>query len=332
MKSAHELMTAAEYARVLRPLLPVHAFRPESRHLIPISVHLAAFIGSCLLLRAAESWWMCLACALLMGHEIACLGFLAHDVSHRSVVRSRWMTAALEMLLFGVNSIPPVLWRKVHNQNHHAETNTLKDPDRRFMREEQTWATRFYAWLLFPSSEGMAHNPVVLFQFIPYIFRHVVAAFLPGGMKISVVPNKPVFTWRQKWRMVAELGIIALIEHGIWRLTGGEWWKFFWAYPVALGVASAVVMTYVFTNHFLNPLCEHTDPVVGTTSVTVPRWVDWMHDNFSYHTEHHVFPGMNPRHYPEVSRLLQAHFPERYNRVALREAWRQLWKKGGYLG
>jgi fatty acid desaturase len=90
-------------------------------------------------------------------------------------------------------------------------------------------------------------------------------------------------------------------------------------------------MLYVFTNHFLNPLCEHSDPLVGSTSVIVPRWMDWLHDNFSYHTEHHVFPGMNPRYYPEVSRLLQKHFPDRYNRVPFGEAWRRIWQQEEFI-
>lgn len=324
-------MTAGEYVRVLRPLLPPESFRPDRRALLPMAAHLALFLGTCLLLRATDAWWVGPLCAVVIGHEIACLGFLAHDVSHRTVVRSRWGASMLEMLLFGLNNIPPTLWRRMHNQNHHAETNTLKDPDRNFLKSESTWATRLYAALLLPGKEGLEHNPLILLQFIPYVLRNILVSFLPGGMKPSLVTNKPLFTVRQKLRLAGELGVITLLEYGVLHLVGGDWGKFFWAYPAALCVASAVVMTYVFTNHFLNPLCEHTDPVTGTTSVIVPRWVDWMHDNFSYHTEHHVFPGMNPRHYPAVSRLLQERFPDRYNRVSLREAWRQLRRKGEFL-
>ena len=56
-------------------------------------------------------------------------------------------------------------------------------------------------------------------------------------------------------------------------------------------LASSVVMGYIFTNHLPNPLCEHSDPLIGSTSVIVPRWIDWLHVNFSYHTEHYVFPA-----------------------------------------
>ena len=107
--------------------------------------------------------------------------------------------------------------------------------------------------------------------------------------------------------------------------------QYFFAVGLPLLVASSVSMAYIWTNHLLNPLCEHTDPLIGSTSVIVPRWADWLHDNFSYHTEHHIFPGMNPRYYPEVAKLLQLHFPDRYNRIPFGEAWRRIWQQEEYI-
>ena len=42
-------------------------------------------------------------------------------------------------------------------------------------------------------------------------------------------------------------------------------------------------------------------------------------------------PAMNPRYYPAVSRLLQQHFPDRYNRVAFGEAWRRIWQQEEFI-
>ena len=152
-----------------------------------------------------------------------------------------------------------------------------------------------------------------------------------NGIKPAVVPFKPSYTTRQRISIVIEIGILGLLQYGIWLLVGADLWRYLCASPIPILVSSSVVMLYVFTNHFLNPLCEHTDPLAGSTSVIVPKWVDWLHDNFSYHTEHHVFPNMNPRYYPEVASLLSKHFPERYNRLPLREAWRRLWKQEDFM-
>jgi fatty acid desaturase len=53
---------------------------------------------------------------------------------------------------------------------------------------------------------------------------------------------------------------------------------------------------------------------------------DWLHSNFSYHTEHHLFPNVSADFYPLVSKLLLEHYPTRYHRIPLAEAWRLLWK------
>ena len=85
-------------------------------------------------------------------------------------------------------------------------------------------------------------------------------------------------------------------------------------------------MVYIFTNHSKNPLCESNDPLASSTSVAVPHVFDKLHQNFSFHTEHHLFPGMSSEHYPLVSELLKKEFPERYHRRAIGEVWHQLWR------
>ena len=173
--------------------------------------------------------------------------------------------------------------------------------------------------------------PFVLFHFVTYIVRHTFTTLLPDEAKPSIVTAKPRYTGFRRLAIFAEIVWLGALQVGIWHLVGGEWARYVWASPVALLVASSVMMAYVFTNHFLNPLCEHADPLIGSTSVIVPRWMDWLHDNFSYHTEHHVFPGINPRHFPAVSRLLAEHFPERYQRIPFREAWRRLWAQDEFI-
>ena len=89
--------------------------------------------------------------------------------------------------------------------------------------------------------------------------------------------------------------------------------------------------SHVFTNHFLNLLGDGTDPVKATTSVIVPTWFDRLHFNFSYHTEHHLFPNMNSEYYPALSRILAEHFGREYNRILIGSAWSQLWKLESFV-
>lgn len=331
MKLGSELKVQSDYARIIRPHLPPQAFAPDPRHLVRIAAHLLVALAGYLVLRAAGAWWVMLPVSLLIGHSMACLLFLAHDVSHSSVVGSRAAKRSLELLLWGLNVIPPTLWRRLHNHTHHVENNTVRDTDRPYRASENTVAVWAYNRLFFPNRRTPLHGPLVPFHFITYIVRHVVTALLPAGRRPSIVTFKPNYTAAHRFAILAELLVICAIQFGIWRLMSGDWLRYVFAVPIPLLAASSVAMAYIWTNHMLNPLCEHADPLVGSTSVVVPRWVDWLHDNFSYHTEHHVFPSMNPRYYPEVSRLLEHHFPDRYNRIRFGNAWRRIWQQDEFI-
>lgn len=324
-------ISQAEYVETLRPLLPPEAFSPDAQHLVRIALHLFIALAGYLVLRAADAWWVMLPTSLAIGHSMACLLFLAHDVSHNSVVRGHLSKRGLELLLWGLNAIPPTLWHRLHNQTHHAETNTVRDPDRAFRASENTPAVRAYNRLLFPNRMSPSQHPFVLFHFVTYIVGHTVTALLPGRAKPSTVTFKPHYTTAHRLEIAVELAFIGLAQLGIWWLMKSDWHCYLFAVPIPLFAASAVTMAYVWTNHLLKPLCEHSDPLASSTSVIVPHWVDWLHDNFSYHTEHHVFPGMNPRYYPEVSRLLKQHFPDRYHRISFGEAWRRIWEQEEFI-
>ena len=98
-------------------------------------------------------------------------------------------------------------------------------------------------------------------------------------------------------------------------------WSFLFVYVVPVLVANGIVMSYIATNHFLNPLTETNDPLANTLSVTAPRWLERLHLQFGYHVEHHLFPAMSTRHAPPVRDLLIARWPERYQSMPL---WRAL--------
>jgi fatty acid desaturase len=59
-------------------------------------------------------------------------------------------------------------------------------------------------------------------------------------------------------------------------------------------------------------------------SIRVPKLFDQLHLNFSYHPEHHIFPGINSDYYPRVQELLETHYPARLNLLPAGEAWRLL--------
>jgi hypothetical protein len=76
----------------------------------------------------------------------------------------------------------------------------------------------------------------------------------------------------------------------------------------------------------LNPHTEINDPLANSLSVTVPRWVDVLHFNFSYHTEHHLYPGMSAKWAPLVKAELKKQFPDQYHELPMWKAMLFIWK------
>jgi fatty acid desaturase len=171
----------------LRSLLPKEAFVPNPRKLRWVVVHLAIVLTCLIALRNVSGIGVSALISFVIGHSLACLAFVAHELSHGAVLRSRSAVYPLELLAWGLNWIPPTLWRRVHNQSHHGHANTVHDPDRQFLATEQTRSTRLYSLLFYPQKGTSPFNPLVALHFIPYILRNLAAAFVPLK-KPGIVP------------------------------------------------------------------------------------------------------------------------------------------------
>ena len=315
----------ASCIRKIRASLPPEAFQPSPARLGHLVLHCAAIVVGYL---AIKRWPIAgPVVAIAIGHSLACLAFVAHEISHNAVIRNRPVKYLLTLVALGINTVPPTMWSRLHNDAHHGHANTIDDPDRPFIDGEQSVAANAYAAATMPSRETSRGNVMIFAHFVTYIGRHLVTVFYAPGRKPSIVTRRPGYRRAERHAIVAELGVIAMMQYGVWMLCGRSWLNYFWASPAALCVASAVIMSYVFTNHFLNPISHAHDPLTGTTSVRVPRFFDRLHSNFSFHTEHHLFPSLNSDYYPLVSEALKDEAPDAYRQLNFGEAWRQLWEQ-----
>lgn len=320
-----------DYIRKVRNDLPPEAFSPVPRKLIRMFGYVALIGVACVTFRLSSPILVHVLLSMFIGNTLACVAFLAHELSHGAIVRSRILRYACEFFFWGLLLIPATMWRRVHNQTHHTHASTARDPDRAFFRSESSRLTRCYSRIFYPSNQNLRWNPIVAFHFIPYILRNILASFYKSSAKPPIVPAKPSYSMTEHIAIVCELGGVLALQVAIYLAVGSNWIAYFWASPAAYLITSAVTMTYIFTNHFLNPISEASDPLLGTTSVVVPRLFNRLHENFSFHTEHHLFPTINSAFYPVVTAALQKHFPDRYNRLRLLEAWRRLWQSNEFV-
>ena len=130
---------------------------------------------------------------------------------------------------------------------------------------------------------------------------------------------------KARWTIVGEVLLIALIHLSIMAYLNFNPLKLFLSYFLPIGIGYAGVIFYIYTNHMLCPMTEINDPLVNSTSLRVPKIIDLLHFNFSYHAEHHIFPGINSNYYPLVQALVKTQYPDRANYVmGAGQAWQML--------
>ena len=123
-----------EYIRQIRADLPAAAFSLAPKKLVRMFVYLALIVSAYLAFHLTSSVLVYALLSIFIGHTLACIGFLAHELAHGAIIRARLPRYAFEYFFWALVLIPATVWKRVHNHTHHAHANTPRDPDRRFLR------------------------------------------------------------------------------------------------------------------------------------------------------------------------------------------------------
>jgi fatty acid desaturase len=309
-----DLHTFAWYAARITPYLPKKAFKPVPSRLWGGLAYLLIVITGFLTIGLFNlNPFIYLAIAVVLGTSFAAMGFLGHEILHGTVVRTAWLRDLLGAIAFWPLTTGPKLWRKWHNLTHHVHTQHEEhDPD---------------AW---PTFNRLAKSRLLRWMYrLPHSFRAFVS-FAALAVQFTV-HSANMFTvyikeFNPKKRPI--VWVEAILPWATW--IGLLIWigplKWFFAFLLPLLIANFIVMAYISTNHRLNPITSINDPLANSLTVTVPKWVDVLHFNFSYHTEHHLFPGVSSKYYPLVKEQIKRMWPERYHEMPLGQALKALWK------
>lgn len=326
-------ITQAEYAKNLRPLLPAEAFLPNRSTVGLLLINVAILIMGWSIARYLDQWswyllWLYIPFALVMGNSIIVLFFSTHDLLHSKAVKNaslRWIMSLIGLTMLWT---PPTFWKAVHNREHHGKTNSLHDPDRNYLYEQPKNWGKWIQNLFVPSAEvhpfwlvvGMAHAlGMHTFRNLSSVllFNNKLAEYPPAAFKVSP---------KERRAIALELLLILGLHLSILFYLDFHPVKLILAYFLPIWIGSAGSIFYIYTNHMLCRMTSVNDPLINSVSLQVPKIFDLLHLNFSYHTEHHIFPGMNSNYYPKVQALLQAHYGDRFNLLSVGEAWRLLLK------
>ncbi|NMD69187.1 acyl-CoA desaturase [Bacillus sp. DNRA2] len=298
-----EFQSFGWYAAQIKPHLPQEAFKPVPTRLLGGLAYLI-IISVCMVSISYFDLnvWLNTLLSLVIGFCFSGIGFLGHEVLHGTVIKNARIRNVIGAICFWPFTTGPLLWRKWHNSTHHVHTqHAEKDPD--------TWSTAEVI-LKSPLLRALFRMPKLfrsisycLFLFINFnthstrMFIRFIKEFKPENRRTVWVQF--VFPW------LFWIGLIFLI--------GPVKWCFVYLIPAMIG--NFIVSSYIATNHNLNPQTDTNDPLANSLTVTVPKWIDVLHYQFSLHTEHHMFPSMNPKYYPLVQTYIKKMWPERYHEM-----------------
>lgn len=309
-----ELHNVGWYANKILPQLPKNVFKPVPSRLLGGLAYIIIIVSGIMTINLLDlNKFISLIISLVLGFSFSSIGFLGHEILHGTVVRRPWLRNFLGGVAFLPLSVGPILWIKWHNMSHHGNTqHEENDPD---------------AWM---SMEQFNNRTFIQYIYkLPLWFRSLFSfAALTITFTLYSIRMFFIYIKELKKEKRVKMWIQLIIPWAIWIallfLVGTEKWIFSYLIPFLVG--NLIVMCYISTNHRLNPLVPINDPLANSLSVTVPKWIDILHFNFSYHTEHHLFPGINPKYYPLVKKEILILWPERYHQMPLGNALKILWK------
>jgi fatty acid desaturase len=313
--SPMKLISVADYARKVRPLLPENAFAPAHARALWVPIHYGIIAVLCWALASGRVPWPAWPLvSILIGCSMAGVTFVAHEALHGGVVRGRGLIRLIGWLGFLPFCISPQLWMAWHNRVHHNHCGKPGvDPDMYPMLSEYKAERRAQ---IMADYFGLGRRRLRGISTLLFGLTGQSIQIMLGARRSGLLSG----------RLYRRAVIEALMGVAVWAavaaLVGGT--AFVFVYVLPLLIANSVVMVFILTNHNLSPLSPINDPLVNSLSVRLPRVLEWLTLDFGFHVEHHLFPAMSHRQGRVVREVLRAEFPERYQSMPLFAAIRRL--------
>lgn len=289
---------------------------PNPRRLGWFVLHLTSVLGALsLALLYGESssgpnYLLLLPLSLVTGLSYAGLAFVAHEALHGAITRRAWLKNWIGRIGFAPFCLSPKQWVAWHNRVHHGHTNVEgRDPDAYPSLAEYNSSTTARLAVQLGAPRLGKWRGIITF----------LCGFSLQSAQILLMAKKRGHLSKRHYRAALIETLLVVSFWLSWAVMLGPV-RFLFLYIVPLLIANVIVMSYIVTNHSLNPLVEHDDALASSLSVTVPRFYEVFSLQFGYHVEHHLFPGMSHVHGPRVQDELVRLAPERYHSLPLRKA------------
>lgn len=231
--------------------------------LVHLLTHCALILGTMALAR-----WGHMIFAIPLGFMLGALFPLMHEASHRHVFKG---VAANKMVAFwaGTVLLLPATWFRHFHQAHHRHTqNPDRDPELMCPRPASLAA---YLWHMTGIPAWISSGSLLILQ----AFGRVKAPFLPVRHHRQVVMEARLI-------LSVHIGLLVAMFLGLSAI--------FWLFYLPLLIGQVFLRAFLLAEHGGLPFVDHV--MENTRTTRAARWLRWLTWNMSYHTEHHLSPGI----------------------------------------
>lgn len=310
------LKSLGEYNREVSQHFSKEFFKKEPMRLKYAALYYGVIFSSIYTITQFElHWGIKLVIGMIMGIALGGNAFLAHEVLHGAIVRNKKVQQFFGFFGFLPYLISPTYWQFWHNKLHHGNTQLLyKDPDA--FPTHMIWKRSKFMKFVFPLSPGSKTIRSYFYFFYWFSFQAILnQVYMRFGNKMWAKMNHT--------RVTIEFILQVAIMGSYFYFIGVENIVFLFVIPFM--IQNYTVMSYISTNHNMSPYTKINDPLLNSLSVTNNPFLEFVHLNFGYHTEHHLFPNMPMSRAKEVSEKLKELYPDRYMIMSKKDALKKLY-------
>lgn len=252
--------------------------------------------------------------SLLIGYSFSAMAFLFHDLRHGGVIKNKHIINFLSQFLIWPCLISSHFWDFWHNQLHHKynliENRLLKEyPTDSFFKK--TFWGKIIKWIS-PPENGFFGFIYLFFWYVPYV------------VLVQTLLSFQLNRFKDLKRKIVIVEFVGALLFWVIFLRIFSQHSLIFTIFIPLSFLSYCLSSYVVTNHHPK-LIDANSMNVNACTVEVSQFMNLVHFNFSYHTEHHLFPEVNPYYLPKISKLLKQNFPENYFSLKKYEALKKIY-------
>ena len=301
-----KLKSIGQYNQELQSVLPKETFKrdPLRGSWIIINFAVMYFLGT-LVMKETMPVYAKILLGIAFGIVSARNTFLAHEILHGAIFKNKALEKITGFLGFTNCLISPTYWCFWHNKLHHGNTQLLyKDPDA--FPTRSVWKKSKFMQRVFKLSPGSGYFRSIFYFFYWFSFQAFInQAWMRFGNKMwAKLDHKKV---------TVEFSLQIAIVGTYLYLIGPSNWIYLALIPFA--VQNYTLTSYIFTNHNLCPYTKVNDALVNSLTVTNHPILEFLHMNFGYHTEHHIFPNMPMSSAKKVNKALKLLYPEKFQEM-----------------